>query len=54
MSVGDALSIVPDDLPDGAWMAMLGELTGLDAGGVADALAADMDEQDGKKTKAKG
>lgn len=39
MSVADALKVVDDDLPDGAWMAMLEELTGLDAGDVSAELA---------------
>ena len=40
MSIDDAVALVPDDLPDGAYFAMLGEFTGMDAGGVADAMAA--------------
>ena len=37
--VEDALDIVDDDLPEGARMAMLTELTGLEADTVAEALA---------------
>lgn len=39
MSVAEALTVVDDDLPDGAWMAALEELTGLDAGEVSSELA---------------
>lgn len=35
LSVRDALDIVDEDLPDGAWMAVLEEMTGLDAGDIA-------------------
>lgn len=39
MSIETALEIVDDDLPDGAYFQMLSDLTGMDAGEVADALA---------------
>ena len=39
LSVEQALDVVPDDLPDGAWWAMMQELTGLDAGEISEALA---------------
>lgn len=39
MSVEQAVAVVDDDLPDGAWMARLCELTGLDAGDVSAELA---------------
>jgi len=39
MALTDALQVVDDDLPDGVWMALLGELTGMDASEVADELA---------------
>lgn len=39
LTVAQALEVVDDDLPDGAWMAMLEELTGLDAGDVSSELA---------------
>jgi hypothetical protein len=40
MTVTEALMVAGDDLPDGAWMAMLCELTGRDAGEVSNELAA--------------
>lgn len=46
LSLRDALDVVDDNLPDGAWMAMLCELTGLDEGDVAAGLA-EIDEEDG-------
>jgi hypothetical protein len=46
MSIHDAAAFVPDDLPDGAYFAMLGEFTGMDAGGVASAMASEFDEDD--------
>ena len=38
LTVEQALDVVPDDLPDGAWWAMMQELTGLDAGEISEAL----------------
>jgi len=38
MDIATALLIVDDDLPDGAYFAMLGELTGLPPDAVAEAL----------------
>ncbi len=40
MSVTEALVVAGDDLSDGAWMAVLCELTGMDAGEVSAELAA--------------
>ena len=40
MTVEEAVAIVDDDLPDGAWMAQLCELTEMDAGEVSAELAA--------------
>ena len=39
MDLETALSIVDDNLPDGAYFAMLGELTGMHPAALADALA---------------
>lgn len=39
MNVEDAVAIVDDDLPDGAWMHALCELTDMDAGEVSAELA---------------
>lgn len=39
LTVVQALAIVDDDLPDGAWMQTLCDLTGLDAGDVSAELA---------------
>lgn len=39
LTVAQALEVVDDDLPDGAWWATLEELTGLDAGDISEELA---------------
>ncbi len=39
MNVEEAVAIVDDDLPDGAWMQALCDETGLDAGDVSAELA---------------
>ena len=44
MTLEVALDVVPDDLPDGAWWAMLRELTGLDDGDIATGLRELSDE----------
>jgi hypothetical protein len=40
LTLEQALEVVDEDLPDGAWMAMLCDLTGMDAGEVANGLYA--------------
>jgi len=48
LSVAAAMEIADAaDLPDGAWWAMMEELTGLDVGTIAEALA---DEHDNEPT----
>lgn len=49
LSVEQALAEVDDDLPDGAWMAWLEEMTGLDAGDISGEL--DRLSDHGKKTQ---
>lgn len=45
MDIHTAMSIVPDDLPDGAYFAMLEEVMGVEPGDAAQMLA-DMDDGD--------
>jgi hypothetical protein len=41
MRVRDAMDLVPDDLPDGAYFAMLSEVSGVDYGDLASELIAE-------------
>lgn len=46
MSFKDAMALVPDDLPDGAFFAMAHEIAGLEYGDGFDELAEDSFEDD--------
>lgn len=44
MSAKDAMDIVPDDLPDGAYFVMMSEVMSVDYEDVLDELLAEMDD----------
>lgn len=53
LTLRQALEVVDDDAPDGSWWAQLEELTGLDAGDIAEQLEAITREDEARERTSK-